>query len=495
MKRLIFAIAMAAAAVFIFSGCIGGGGDGGGLLAGGGTGGSGSIISGQITAKGSIIVNGVKYETVGAQILVDGVSVSNDDSLKVGMIVEIEGSVNADGISGNATAIRFNDSVDGPIASIDAAARKLEVLGQSVLVDDRTVYDDSSVSPPNLSGLSAGDVIEVSGQIDDLGNIRATYIEKKPLGAEVEVTGFVSAKSGSTFKINNLTVDFSLATLSDFGGGEPIDGDFVEVKGLAANYNAGTNTLVAASVENKARDFDDGNEAEVEGFIDSLTVGGFTIVVTSGRIQVKVDGATVFSGGTADDLKVGMKVEAEGQISSGVLLADKVDFRDNVRVEVAAAQQSDGDPLTVELRGLPVITVRVDDRTRLEDKRSGASTATGPADLLASILENDALKIRGRLTGSDVLATELEVDDPDSDLDRVELRGPVDNDPGDTRFLEILGVTIDTDGASFEDINGIPLSRTGFFDTAAAGSIVEAKGDLTPSVDDRIDAAEVELED
>ena len=55
----------------------------------------------------------------------------------------------------------------------------------------------------------------------------------------------------------------------------------------------------------------------------------------------------------AADLKVGMKVEAEGQFAGGVLVADKVDFRDNVRIEVAAAQQSDGDPLTVELRELP----------------------------------------------------------------------------------------------------------------------------------------------
>jgi len=495
MKRLIFAIGMAAAAVFILSGCIGGGGDGGGLLAGGGTGGSGSIISGQITAKGSIFVNGVKYETAGAQILVDGVSVSNDDSLRVGMIVEIEGSVNDDGTNGTASIVRFDDSVEGPILSIDTAARKLEILGQAVLVDERTVFDIFSVSPPNLSGLSAGDVIEVSGQIDDLGNIRATYIEKKPLGAEVEVTGFVSARSGNTFKINNLTVDFSSATFSDFGGGEPVDGDFVEVKGQAANYDAVTNTLVAASVENKARDFDDGNEAEVEGFIDSLTASGFTIVGTSGRFEVQVDGSTIFSGGTAADLKVGMKVEAEGQFAGGVLVADKVDFRDNVRIEVAAAQQSDGDPLTVELRELPVIVVRVDDRTRLEDKRSGASTPAGPEALLAGIAEDDALKIRGRLSGTEILATELEVDDPDSDLDRAELRGPVDENPGDIRFLDILGVTIDTDAASFEDINGNPINRTDFFGTVLAGSIVQVKGDLSPSLNNRIDASEVELED
>jgi hypothetical protein len=492
MKKILYILIIASVSSVMFYGC--GGGSGTGATAGGGIGGSGAIASGQITAKGSITVNEVKYETDRVRVLFDGIEFSDDSRLKVGMIVQVEGTRNLDGISGDAAVVRFDDSVEGPITLIDIAGREIEVLGQPVLVDDLTIYENVA----GLGSLIIGDFVEVSGQLDELGNTRATFIERKAVpGAEVEVTGFVDGLSGNTFMINSLTVDFSVAILENFGGGRPADGDFVEVKGLAINFNPGSNSLTASSVENKARNFDEGLEAEVEGFIESLTAAGFTIVATSGRIQVQVDGATVFSGGAAGDLKVGMKVEAEGQILGGVLLADKISFEDNVRIEVAAGTQTDVDPLTVELRLLPGIIVRVDDRTELEDNRSGAPPPTDAATLLNSIAEDDALKVRGRPVGGEVLATELEVDDPSGNLDRIDLRGPVDADPTDTRFLEILGILIDTDifpGTTFADINDNPISRTVFFGSGRAGTQVDVSGDLN-AIGDRIDASELDLED
>jgi hypothetical protein len=117
--------------------------------------------------------------------------------------------------------------------------------------------------------------------------------------------------------------------------------------------------------------------------------------------------------------------------------------------------------------------------------------------LLGSITADDALKIRGRQTGGEVLATELEVDDPSGNLDRVDLRGPVDADPADIRFLEILGILIDTDifpVTTFADINDNPISRTAFFGSVQAGTQVDVSGDLNP-IGDRIDASELDLED
>jgi len=493
MKKNLFLLLIIVATAQIIISCGGGSSSG---SAGGGTGGSGVVASGEITAKGSITLNGVTYETVGARIFIDGTEVADDSFLRVGMVVEVEGSQNSDGSSGQASVIRFDDSVEGPISTINTTTRELEVLGQPVLVDDLTVFENIA----GLGDLAIGDVVEVSGQLDDLGNIRATFVEEKVVpGAEVEVTGFViDTNPGDTeFMINNLIVDFNGATLTNFGGANPAPGDFVEVKGLAVNFNPATSTLLASSVENKGKDFDDGLQAEVEGFIDSLTANGFTVVATSGRVEVQVDGATIFSGGVEDDLQIGTKVEVEGQILGSVLIADKVSFKDNVRIEVAAAVQADGDPLTVELRQLPAVTVRVDDRTRLDDSRSGAPVPTDPVVLLASINADDALKIRGRLVGSEVLATRLEVDDPDSNLDRVDLRGPVDADPTDTRFMTIIGILIDTDivpGTTFEDINGNLIDRTTFFNSVQAGTLVDVRGDLNPS-GNQIDASELGLED
>ena len=57
---------------------------------------------GQITAFGSIYVNGVEFETAGASYEVDDALASSDDALAVGMVVKVEGAVNADGATGTA---------------------------------------------------------------------------------------------------------------------------------------------------------------------------------------------------------------------------------------------------------------------------------------------------------------------------------------------------------------------------------------------------------
>lgn len=466
---------------------------GSGDTAGGGIGGTGAVAAGTITAKGSITVNGVKYETVGARVFIEDNEFGDDSRLRVGMLVEVEGSVNADGRTGQANVVRFDDSVEGPITQLNAGAGEMEVLGQLVFVDDLTFYENVA----GIGGLLLNDIVEVSGQFDELGNIRATFVEKKLAAVtEYEVTGFVSGKVGNTFSINSLNVDFSTALLEDFGvGGQPQNGDFVEVKGLSTDYTAATNTLVAASVENKATVFDDGLEVEAEGFVRDLAGNGFTLVTPSGPQAVQFDGSTEFSGGTSAELQNGMKVEAEGQISGGAILADKIEFKDGVRVEAAAAGVNVGN-LTIDLRNMSAVKIRIDGRTRLDDKRGSPSGSTDPAVFLASIGADDDLKVRGRQSGANILATELEVDDPTSNPDRVRLRGPVGADPTDTRFLEVLGVTVDTFNTienNFKGINDNPIGRSSFFSAVSTGTVVDAQGDMT--ADNVMDAEEVELED
>ena len=488
-KGLIWKFA-AALAMFGMAACSGGGS---GSTAGGGIGGTGAVAAGTITAKGSITVNGVKYETVGARVFIEENEFGDDSRLRVGMVVEVEGTVNADGRTGQASVVRFEDSVEGPVAAVNAAAGELEVLGQLVFVDDLTNYQNVA----GIGALAVNDIVEVSGQFDDLGNIRATFVEKKLAAvSEYEVTGFVSGKSGKSFLINGLTVDFTTAFLQDFGaGGEPQNGDFVEVKGLSTDYTPATNTLEASSVENKAKVFDDGLQVEAEGFVRDLAGNSFTVVTPAGPQAVQYDASTEFSGGTSAELQNGMKVEAEGQIVVGVLLADKIEFKEGIRVE-AAADGVDVGNLTIDLRNMSAVKIRIDGRTRLDDKRSSPSPTTDPAVFLASIGQNDDLKIRGRQSGPDVLATELEVDDPTSNPDRVRLRGPVDSDPADTRFLQVLGVTVDTFNTSennFKGVNDNPIGRAAFFGAVTAGTVVDVKGDLAG--DNNLIASEAQLED
>jgi len=492
MNKQLISNLIAAAALLVITAC-----GGSSNTAGGGIGGTGAVAAGTITAKGSITVNGVKYETIGTRVFIEDSEFGDDSRLRVGMVVEVEGTVNPDGRTGQASVVRFNDTVEGPITLLNAGGGEMEVLGQLVFVNDLTIYENVA----GIGGLAVNDIVEVSGQFDELGNVRATFVEKKLAAVtEYEVTGLVSGRSGNTFFINSLRVDFSTALLENYSAGTtPQNGDFVEVKGPAGQFTPAVGgtpaTLVAASVENKAKEFDDGLEVEVEGFVRDLTGNVFTLVTPSGPKTVRFDGATEFYGGTAAELQTGMKVEAEGVIVGGALVADKIKFKDGVRVE-AAADGVDVGNLTIDLRNLSAVKIQIDGRTQLDDRRGSPSPTVDPAVFLGSISADDDLKVRGRQAGANILASRLEVDDPTSNPDRVRLRGPVDTDPTDTRFLALLGVTVDTFNTSennFKDINDNPIGRSAFFGAVSAATAVDVKGDMTAN--NVLDAEEVELED
>ena len=144
------------------------------------------ISSGAVTGFGSVFVNGVRFETSSAAFTINGRPGTQAD-LRVGHIVRIHG--HRDG-AGNSTADRidFDDLVKGPVTSVDTAAGTLVVLGQTVLVDADTSFDDN-IPGGSLAGLAAGDNVEVSGMRRADGDIQATRIEGKPAGTTFEVTG------------------------------------------------------------------------------------------------------------------------------------------------------------------------------------------------------------------------------------------------------------------------------------------------------------------
>jgi len=95
-------------------GCGGGAGGGIGLASsggsGGGIGGTGLTSSGTIDGFGSVFVNGVEFDTTGAEILVDDQRVG-EEALGIGMVVLVVGEVNADGATGTASRIVFDEAV------------------------------------------------------------------------------------------------------------------------------------------------------------------------------------------------------------------------------------------------------------------------------------------------------------------------------------------------------------------------------------------------
>ncbi len=76
---------------------------------------------GQITGFGSIYVNGIEFDTVGASYEVDDAMASDDDALAVGMVVKVEGSVSADGLTGTAFSVSYDDDIEGVVEDLAGA--------------------------------------------------------------------------------------------------------------------------------------------------------------------------------------------------------------------------------------------------------------------------------------------------------------------------------------------------------------------------------------
>jgi hypothetical protein len=174
------------------------------------------VSKGTITGFGSVIVNGVTYNTNSATFTIDGVPGTQSD-LSVGDVIVVKGTVNDDGTSPSAASVTFDDAVEGPISAIDLLTQTITVLGQIVRIDADTSFDDS-ISPASLDGLDINDVVEVSGFFLANGSISATRIELKPPAGEFELTGTVSNPAATTFEINGFVVDFSTAMLENFPG-------------------------------------------------------------------------------------------------------------------------------------------------------------------------------------------------------------------------------------------------------------------------------------
>ena len=456
------------------TGC-GGGSSTGGLA---GIGGTGVVSSGSITGFGSIFVNGVEYEIESGTCEVDDriVSGSCQANLALGMVVTVEGTVS--GSTGTASRVVFDSAVEGPVTGLttgpDGLTKSFNVLGVEVTVDKAGTRFDDTPAGFTFDTLADNNVVEVSGFTDAGGILQATFIERKAdavvIGSTpVELKGTVSgapgggAGIGDDFTIGTVTLTIlSTADLSDIPGGLVRNGDFVEAKGVLA----GAGRIDVNKVEPERRGIgDDGDELSLEGLVSGFT-GNPASFQVAGQT---VDASRANFSPVNLQLVDGQKVEVEGTLSGGILIATRLGARGN-QIKIDAPVSALG-ASTVDLRlGGGSITVSVDSRTRLEDRTGGQRRLA-----LSDIGIGDFLRIRGFQDGSGVVASQIRRDSADDII----LQGPVDRFVNGST-LTILGVTFFTSGATrFEDRNDAGMSSSAFFIALSPGDLVKVK-DLKP---------------
>jgi uncharacterized protein DUF5666 len=317
-----------AAAAVLLVGCGGGGGDAGTSPLGTSST-ANSFAAGAIGGFGSVIVNGVRFDDSKAQVSDDDGNAAGSSALRLGMRVEIQGgAINDDGTGPRAEAkeIRFGSELVGPVSAIDATAKSLVVLGQTVLVLDTTVLDDRLVG--GFAAISVGNVLEVHGTRDaTTGAITATRIEPVAAAASFKLRGPIAAldSTAKTFTIAGALISYASATQVPAG---LANGLIVRVRLQTVQVGG---AFVATRIDAAAPQVDDADEAEIEGSITA-----FTSAASFSVNGIAVDASKAgFPNGTAG-LVLGAEVEVHGTSSNGVVTAA------TVKVETHADRQAQG---------------------------------------------------------------------------------------------------------------------------------------------------------
>ena len=291
----------------------------GGGVEGQGTGSVSSYSEGPIAGFGSIVVNGVHYDESKARITDDDGRVLSADALKLGMTVRIDGGP-IDQAAGTAVADTVHVSSDlvGPVSANDLATSTLTVLDQAVRVTASTAFDDQL--PAGQASVLPGDLLQVFAILDPVSGVYAAQRIEKVSGAPAayKMRGVVAG------------LDTSKHTLQ-VGGAGLVYGDGVAPGNLANGQlvrmaletaRDGSGRWVVTRFDDAAARPDEDSEAEIESVIATFNSNAdFTV---SG-LRVNASGATIEPAGAS--LAAGVRVEIEGTVTGGVLVASKVEVK------------------------------------------------------------------------------------------------------------------------------------------------------------------------
>jgi len=425
------------------------------------------VVAGPITGFGSVIANGVEFDTTAAIVTMDGEPGTVSD-LRVGMVVAIHGTIDTIANAARASEITFIDDAEGPVSSIDQAAGSFVMLGRTILVDELTVFEDAT-----FETLAAGNVVQVSGLLRSQERVQATHVHRLAdayaAGMTMEVKGVTSGLDigNQRFNIGTQSCDYSAAML-ELDGADLADGMYVEVS--STTPIAGGGDMLLNRIQARDRDRDRyrlcGADCDFElvGYVTSFIsatefdVDGHPVTTTS---------STVYVNGTVDSLALDVKLAVDGTLdAAGVLIAERIVFHLPSLVQIEADIEAiDTASEAVTVLG---IDVQTNEFTLFRDHTTSGPPTFGFGDLVVG----DRVEIRAYLDVGSVVASRLERDDPDSD---VTLKALVESIARPS--ITMLGVTVTSDqNTVFQNAAHVEIDADTFFALVEPGSLVRTEG-------------------
>jgi len=460
-----------------------------GLVACGGGGGSDStagsssniISSGTITGFGSVYVNGVKFETTNTIFDIEGTTTNDQTNLAIGMVVEVNGTINPDGITGTATSITFDDDLQGPVAnySTDGVTATFDVLGIPVQIDSKTTYFDPDNGGIAIDGITNGQFVELSGFFDANGILIASRIENKNGSdddSHVELKGNITGLDGTFFTLKGIPIDAATARLDDLPNGLR-NGIYVEVKGTFDGTK-----IIATKVESEEFEYGDNDEFEMEGYISNFTGGN----------QFSINGMTVDISNAPKmeprnmRLANNLQIEVEGRLVNGILIASELKMRSGEVELQGYISNVDRNNDTFEITlgtNNKVLTIITGIETQLENDITDFYDATDISNRLRDLREGQFVEVEGyQNEDGSIFAVEVEIKRPDE----IEIQGVMDSIQIDQ--ITVLGVSFGINSRTrFEDDDNY-LTQAQFEAAVTAGrSWVEVEDENNDGIADKIE--------
>ncbi len=493
-----FPLAATTAAALIaltLSACGGGGGDSGSTGNTASVGGTASY-SGTVTGLGSIVVNGVRFSTSGAD------TADGDDPSKaftkpfgLGTTVTVTGSVDDATGTGTATSITVHGGARGQVSAVDTVNKTFEVAGQVIQVSSTTVFDGTSngFGFDFIANAGTAVYVEAFGVLDAAtGTLQATRIEEK---TQLDVTAEGYAVRGLVSGLNTSTHVFDLtlrtgliahvayvqdanvkpaASLLTDGAGVRIVMDATNAAALAS-ATTGTVNVTASKVIVKREKQSDGVKAALIGAIKTISSDRKTWTI--GDATVDVSQSPELHGVDLSTITVGTLVKVKGTFANGVLVAKEVSSKsyDDQHAEgvklfgmvSAATAASGGTPASFVVQGVKVTI-------------ASTSSLTLPAD-------GTYVEVKAQADANGVLtASEIQTQQQVSTVPRsFEIYGTASctngqSDLGGTFTMTLRdgSVSVDASAATFSASKGVTLIVS---TTGSKTCLVEVTGALNTS--------------
>ncbi len=367
-------------AISTLSGCGGGdtlGSGGGGVAGSPGTGGTGIYAMGSISGFGSVILNGIKFDDIGATVRLDGVTTGSAD-LRLGMVASVQGQRGATLTSGVASQIEVWSIAQGLVTQVQAGS--FNVAGMVLQTNSATVFDGVG----SAAGLSTGLRVAVWG-------LQAGADARSWTVTRVAVVSAVPAVSTGLVVITNSQPTLNGLLLTGALASSLVQGQLVRAQGTLYS-GRGSLHLDRVDLAGLPGGVVRQGELEIEGFV--------TAVLTTKRFMLgnlEVDASSAVFSSPAIPMAVGLRVEVKGSWQGAIIKATTVENESQQTVNATEIESK-----IEQFTSLAHFVMR--------GQVCDATTAVIRNGLASDLKVGSQIKVTGTISGSVLIVNLLQID-------------------------------------------------------------------------------------